>query len=117
MKRPLLIYDNHCKPCSRFASIVQRLSRGWIIVIGHYSYQGEQFRDLPNARDMFWIIIDKQAYGGRYGLLPLFKEIVRGILSNKHDYDRIGYEECYDNCSLLRRIASLFVNGKRIKLG
>ncbi|RMF31668.1 MAG: hypothetical protein D6752_01690, partial [Candidatus Nitrosothermus koennekii] len=79
------------------------------------SYEGEQFKDLPNARDMFWIIIDKQACGGRYGLLPLFKEIVRGMLNAKYKYNRIEYEECYDNCSLLRRITSLFINGKKVK--
>lgn len=118
MRQPLLIYDNHCKPCTQFASIVRRLSRGWIIAIGHYSIEGEKFLKLPNARDMFWIIIDDQAYGGRYGLLPLFKEVIRGILYKDYRYRDIHYLECKDckSCSLFARIRSLLINGRKIKI-
>lgn len=119
MKQPLLIYDDHCKPCSQFASIASRLSRGWIVAIGHYSSEGEKFIHLPNARDMFWMIIEEQAYGGRYGLLPLLREVMRGMLSHKtYHCNNIYYIRC-DNCrscSLFARIRSLFANGRKIKI-
>lgn len=118
MKQPILLYDNHCKPCSTFASIARRFSRGWIIVVGHYSVEGEKFANLPNARDMFWMIINDHAYGGRYALLPLLKEIIKGILSNSYNYNDIHYIECKDckSCSTFSRIRSLLTNGRKIRI-
>ncbi len=75
--------------------------------------------DLPNARDMFWMVIDDQAYGGRYGLLPLLKEVVRGMLYHKnYHYSNIHYIRCDDcrSCSLFTRIRSLLLNGRKIKI-
>ena len=73
---------------------------------------------LPDARDMFWLIIDEEAYGGRYGLLPLLKEVVRGMLYNKGYSNNIHYIRCNEcsSCSLFTRIRSLFTNGRKIKI-
>ena len=40
--------------------------------------KAEFFRPDDNPDEMFWILVGDTGYGGRSGLLPLFREIVRG---------------------------------------
>ncbi len=115
MDRAILLYDNRCRVCISFAKNIRRLSRGGIIIIGHYSKEGEIFNNLlPEARSMFWIIINNNAYGGRSGLIPLLKEICKRIFSKSYRSDDEVYE-CNDRCSW-RNVISVLINGKRIKL-
>ncbi len=119
MKRqPLLLYDNSCSICKRFAMLASSISRGWIIIIGHYSEMGEEFSKHlgSNAKDMFWIITDGMAYGGRYGLIPLIKEIIRGIFNKRALANSIGEYQCLSSCSLFSRIKSIISKGKKIKM-
>lgn len=38
----------------------------------------EFFRPSDRPEEMFWILLGDTGYGGRSGLLPLLREIVRG---------------------------------------
>jgi hypothetical protein len=83
--RPVLLYDNDCGICSRFALIARRSSRGWIDSVGLFTERGARIKasffspgDHPD--DMFWLLIGEIGYGGRSGLLPLAREIVRGLV-------------------------------------
>ena len=81
--QPLLLYDNDCGICSRFARIVKRSSRGWVETVGLFTEKGrmiksEFFRPSDRPDEMFWILLGDTGYGGRSGLLPLAREILRG---------------------------------------
>jgi hypothetical protein len=83
---PILLYDNDCGICSRFAKIARKTSKGWIDAVGLFTQRGTRIkadffspRDHPD--DMFWLLIGDVGYGGRSGLLPLVREIVRGLVS------------------------------------
>ena len=83
--RPLLIYDDKCSSCGKFAQIASILSRGWIRTAGHYySQEAKNARKLVFPPDydptkMFWLINENGAFGARSGLLPVIKEIIKGI--------------------------------------
>src|SRR5215213_4564205 len=73
--RPMLIYDDRCSSCTKFAKTVNTLSRGWIHIAGHYySY---------DATKMFLLINKSGAYGARRGLIPVIKEIIIGLFRGK----------------------------------
>ena len=42
---PLVVYDNHCYLCVKFAKIVNFLARGRLRIVGHYSELGIKIRD------------------------------------------------------------------------
>ncbi len=42
--------------------------------------KSEFFRLTDRPDEMFWILLGDTGYGGRAGLLPLLREIVRGRL-------------------------------------
>jgi len=37
--QPLLIYDDKCSSCEKFAKTVAKISREWIQIAGHYYSQ------------------------------------------------------------------------------
>src|SRR6266508_3225816 len=76
--RPMLIYDDKCGACKKFASYASTLSRGWIRLAGHY-----YSREAINATKMIWLINEKGAYGARSGLLPVAREIIKGIFKRR----------------------------------
>ena len=87
--RPLLIYDDRCSSCSKFALWARRLSGGWIRLAGHY-YSSEAskvkksiFPDNYDPTQMFWLINENGAFGARSGLMEVFKEIIRGLVRTK----------------------------------
>ena len=45
---PIVIYDNACHLCIKFANSVNFLSKGKIALIGHYSEMGEKIRKEEN---------------------------------------------------------------------
>jgi len=84
-ERPVLLYDNDCSICSRFAQIAQKTSKGWVRPIGHFTIEGSRiksdfFRAEDRPEEMFWILVNEVGYGGRSGLMPLLREVVRGRL-------------------------------------
>lgn len=119
---PIVIYDNHCYLCTKFAKAVNFLSRGKLLLVGHYSSLGEKIRNQildSSALEMFWFVDEKTAYGGRAALRPLFS----AILSSKGSKENaVNVEEfCDDGCKTAKavfiRSASLLSNSKKIKLG
>jgi hypothetical protein len=82
--KPLLIYDDMCSSCTRFAKTAARMSRGWIRIAGHYKSQeaiNVKKTIFPNNYDatrMFWLVNKKGAFGARSGLKQTAKEILIG---------------------------------------
>ena len=118
---PVVIYDNACHLCAKFASTVNFFARGKIALVGHYSELGEKIRAEildSSALEMFWFIDDKTAYGGRAALAPLFKEIFsskpkkNGKMEMQYSCD-VG---CKTTKSVFIRSASLLSNSKKISL-
>ena len=117
---PVVIYDNQCYLCIKFAKIVNFLARGRLRIIGHYSELGKKLRESvldSSALEMFWFIDGKTAYGGRAGLLPLFSAII-------HANQKAGVQNIQESCDLecknakavFLRSASLLSNSKKIKI-
>lgn len=87
--RPLLIYDDRCSSCTRFAKAAGILSKGRIRTAGHY-YSEEAieakkiiFPANYDATKMFWLINKNGAYGARLGLVQVAKEIMSGLFKGK----------------------------------
>lgn len=77
---PLVVYDDLCGPCTAFASAVGSLAGGRIPLVGHHTELGRRLRGSAlggdSALDMFWLVEDKTAYGGRAALLPLLRAVL-----------------------------------------
>jgi len=117
---PLVIYDNHCYLCVKFAKIVNFLARGRLRIVGHYSELGKKLRQAildSSALEMFWFVDGKTAYGGRAGLLPLLSAIIH---ASKKTGDLNIQESCDLECKTTKavflRSASLLSNSKKIKI-
>jgi predicted DCC family thiol-disulfide oxidoreductase YuxK len=120
---PLVIYDDRCYLCSKFASIVHAFAKDRIFIIGHYSDIGmkiksEIFEQNFDSTRMFWFITRKTAYGGRAAILPLLQSILTAKLERKLGYD--SSFSCNDNCKTSRaffsRTKSLLCNSEKIIL-
>ncbi len=117
---PLVIYDNQCYLCIKFAKFINFLARGRLRIIGHYTDLGKKIREDvldSSALEMFWFVDGKTAYGGRAGLLPLFSAIIR---ANGNAEDLSIQESCDLDCkntkAVFLRSASLLTNSKKIKI-
>ena len=124
---PTLIYDDKCSSCTIFAESAFKYSRGQINCIGHYSANGEKLRKLLfpanyNETEMFWLIKDNNAYGGRSGLLPLFVLIIKGIAkprkSGSKDFPKgcSISERCDGKKNKMKRLFNLLRSGKKLKI-
>ena len=120
-KVPIIVYDNQCYLCVKFAKMIEFLTRGNLTMIGHYSELGLKLRQTilgESALEMFWLIDKKTAYGGRAALLPLLRAI---ITKNERNSNKIRTDEdCKQECKTVKavfiRSASLFSNSKKIEL-
>ena len=115
---PLVIYDNQCYLCIKFAKFVNFLARGRLRIVGHYTELGKKIREQvldSSALEMFWFIDGKTAYGGRAGLLPLLSAILQ---ANGKSEDLSIQESCDLSCkntkAVFLRSASLLTNSKKI---
>ena len=117
---PLVIYDNKCYLCIRFARLVNFLARGRLLLVGHYTDLGEKLRSQildSSALEMFWFVDGKTAYGGRAALAPLLS----AIISAKGTKSRLDDSElCETGCKTAKavffRSASLLSNSKKIQI-
>ena len=117
---PLVLYDNKCYLCIKFAKMINFLAKGRLRLVGHYTDLGKKLRDEvldSSALSMFWFIDEKTAYGGRAALLPLFS----AIISAKGNSEGIRVQEsldigCKDTKAVFLRSASLVSNSKKISL-
>ena len=118
---PIVVYDDQCYLCTKFAKVVNFLSKGNLAIIGHYSNQGIQIRNqlLDNsALEMFWLIDKNMAYGGRAAIFPLIRAMFK---SKKKRSSEIKFQDnCTQECKTVKsvfiRSASLLSNSKKIKL-
>jgi len=117
---PIVVFDDLCYLCTKFANIVNFLARDKITIIGHYSEHGEKIRNQildDSALEMFWLIDKKVAYGGRAAIFPLIRAI---ITSKKKNPNNVKFESnCKQECKTIKsvfiRSASLLSNSKKIK--
>ncbi len=117
---PLVIYDNQCYLCIKFAKLVTILARGRLRIIGHYTELGKKIREEvldSSALEMFWFVDGKTAYGGRAGLFPL----LLAIISAKGKTEDLSIQEsddlgCKNTKAVFLRSASILTNSKKIKI-
>lgn len=120
---PLVIYDDKCYLCSKFASIVHIFSNDKILIVGHYSDIGmkiksEIFEQNYDSTVMFWFITKKMAYGGRAAILPLLQSILIGKSRAELRYDPSSgcSQDCKSSRAFFTRTKSLLSNSKKIPL-
>ena len=118
---PIVVYDDQCYLCTKFAKFVNSLSRGKLTIIGHYSKQGLEIRNQildDSALKMFWFIDENAAYGGRAALIPLFLAMLNGKRkpSIGIKFEDACTQECKTIKSVFFRSASLISNSKKIEL-
>jgi len=118
---PIVVFDNQCYLCVKFAKFVDFFARGKITMVGHYSDFGTKIRNEildESALDMFWFIDKKRAYGGRAALFPLAKSIF-SKKTKKSSTTRVD-ENCQQDCKTVKavflRSSSLLTNSKKIDL-
>ena len=118
---PIVVFDNQCYLCVKFAKFVDFFARGKITMVGHYSDFGTKIRNEildESALDMFWFIDKKIAYGGRAALFPLVKSIF-SKKTEKTSTIRVD-ENCQQDCKTVKavflRSSSLLTNSKKIQL-
>lgn len=118
---PMMVFDNQCYLCTKFAKIVDFFARGKMKMVGHYTEEGKNIREKildESALDMFWFIDGKTAHGGRSALLP----VIKTIFSNKLRKfpTKIINDQCSQDCKSVKavfvRSASLLTNSKVIKI-
>lgn len=119
---PLVVYDDRCYLCIRFARIVGALAKGRVGLAGHYSKTGVYLREKildSSALEMFWFIDGDAAYGGRAALLPLIRAIL--FAKNTRRRPATSDEMCGAGCktvkSVFLRSASLLSHSKTIRIG
>ena len=120
---PVVIYDDKCYVCSKFAKIVDFFARGKMLIVGHYTEFGiklksEIFPDGYDSTKMFWFIDGKMAYGGRAALLPLLSSILNSKTkpSIRYDIQASCDSSCKTPKAVFLRSKSLFSNSEKIKL-
>lgn len=129
---PVLIYDNFCLSCTKFAKVSRILSRNRIYLVGHYTNEGQRVKSrvFPNdfdANKMFWMVTNKGAFGARSGLLPLFAEIIKGFFGTGERIDseivneqsdlicNVDSMSCTSMPGFFERLSGLLKNGKKIE--
>jgi hypothetical protein len=118
---PIMLFDNQCYLCMKFAKLVNLFAKGKIMMVGHYSDFGLQIRNEildEFALEMFWFIDKKRASGGRAALYPL----VKSMLSKNVKKSRVINmdDKCQQDCKTIKavfiRSSSLLTNSKKIDL-
>ena len=120
-KLPLMVFDDKCYVCIKFAKIVNYLTKGRLRMVGHYTEFGKLIRDSflgDDALEMFWLINKSTAYGGRAALRPLISIIFNldGTDANKISIQESCDIGCKDSLAVFFRSASLITHSKKIDL-
>ncbi len=118
---PIVVYDNQCYLCVKFARFVDFFARGKMTMVGHYSDFGIKIRNEildESALDMFWFIDKKRAYGGRAALFPLVKSIFSKKTKNTStmNIDKNCQQDCKTVKAVFLRSSSLLTNSRKIDL-
>ena len=122
---PILIYDNLCYSCTKYAKIVNDITNNKCLIVGHYAQHGKEIKQklFPQGYEgleMSWFIIDGVAYGGRSGFFRLIQFILFGRkkidpINNEFDLSKCDIA-CKTTKTLLRRSISLFVMHKKFNV-
>ena len=118
---PLMVYDNKCYVCIKFAKLMNFLAKGKLRMIGHYTEFGEKIRNQileEDALEMFWYIDKKTAYGGRAAIAPLLSAILR---IHGRGFNKVTIQEscdigCKDSLAVFFRSASLITHSRKISI-
>ena len=118
---PLVIYDDKCYVCIKFAKLMNFLAKGKLRMIGHYTQFGGEIREKileDDALEMFWFIDKKTAYGGRAAIIPLLSAILR---VHGREFNKVSIQEscdigCKDSLAVFFRSASLITHSRKIKI-
>jgi len=121
---PLVIYDDKCYLCSKFASVVHTFAKDKLLIVGHYSDTGMRIKSEIFGQDydptvMFWFITKKMAYGGRAAILPLIQSILMSKSRTKLDYNPSSSccsQDCKTSRDFFTRTKSLLSNSEKIPL-
>ena len=118
---PLMIYDDKCYVCIKFAKLMNFISKGRLRMIGHYTEFGKTIREEileEDALEMFWFIDNETAYGGRAAIIPLLSAILRvqGRKFNKMSIQESCDIGCNDSLAVFFRSASLITHSRKIKI-
>ena len=118
---PIVLFDDQCYVCIKFATIVNFLAKGKITMVGHYSNFGIKIRKEildESALEMFWFIDKKRASGGRAALFPLIKAIysTKARKTKFSQMNNICSEDCKSIKSVFVRSFTLITNSKKIDL-
>jgi predicted DCC family thiol-disulfide oxidoreductase YuxK len=118
---PIVVYDNQCYLCVKFARFIDFFARGKMTMIGHYSDFGIKIKNEildESALDMFWFIDKKRAYGGRAALFPLVKSIFSKKTKNTStmNIDKNCQQDCKTVKAVFLRSSSLLTNSRKINL-
>ena len=123
MHYPVLIYDNLCTSCTNFARIINRIFGGKITMLGHYTAQGKEFKEIIfpenyDGTEMAWFVTEKKAYGGRKGLRQLIKYMF-SVKHGKYTKNTFALNECTTDCNTAKgvmfRSCSVLSNSKIIE--
>ena len=118
---PIMIYDDKCYVCIKFAKLMNFLAKGKLRMIGHYTEFGKSIRENyldENALEMFWFMNKNMAYGGRAAIYPLISSIFN---LNDANSKKMSIQEscdigCKDSLAVFFRSASLITHSKKISL-
>ena len=114
MKRPIIIYDNLCKSCTSYAKYVDKILRGKITMIGHYTKEGEKikseiFPDNYKGLEMSWFVTENHAYGGRKGLEHILRYMLKKTKREGFKKNQFDFSKCDTGCSSVKGV--LFRSG------
>jgi hypothetical protein len=137
---PVLIYDNYCSSCSKFAQAIYNLSKKKIEILGHFDIERSTelkelvFDNYPkDPTRMFWYIKRDKAYASRKGLAQVVIDLIKinlGLIKyekvqlvdqkfSKSCYIRNNFYSQYgcgdDTKSVFKRISYLMQNTDSIR--
>lgn len=123
MKYPVLIYDNLCTSCTNFAKIINRMLDGKITMLGHYTQQGKEFKQVIfpenyDGTEMSWFVTETKAYGGR----KVLQQLIKYMFSRKYGtytINKFDLNKCTSDCHTVKdvmlRSCSILSSGKVIE--
>lgn len=106
---PILIYDNLCYSCTKYAKIVNGIVKNHCLIVGHYTPLGKEIKVqlFPKGYDgleMSWFIIDGFAHGGRAGLFRLLRYILFDRKKGKYPKNEFSLIECTTDCKTVKGV-------------
>ena len=106
---PILIYDNLCYSCTRWAKMANGLVKGKCLIVGHYTPFGKEIKKQLFPKDydgleMSWFIIDGHAYGGRAGLFRLIRYILLEPKKGTFQKNKFNFTECSTDCKTVKGV-------------